>query len=396
MERADKTNDIKTLKKNKNFIPFSKPSISKSEIKETIHSLKSGWLISGAKVKTFEKKFATYKDEPNALALSSCTAALHLALLMSKITKGDEVITTPMTFCATVNVIIHVGAIPVLADIDPKTMNIDPEKVIEKITPKTKAVIVVHFAGRSCDMDRLKMICDAHKLLLIEDCAHAIESEFQKQKVGTIGDFGCFSFHATKNITTGEGGMLLAKDQTFLEKAHTLSNHGMNRHAWSRYKKTTFHYYDVEEAGYKYTMMDIQAALGIHQIEKLGAHQQQREKIWATYNEELANLPIEIPTPTREGDQHARHLYTILIDEKKTGISRNTFLQKMYECSIGLSVHYLSIPEHSYYQKKFSWQIDDFPRSKQVSQQTVSLPLYPGLTNKQLNYIIGCIKRFIR
>ncbi len=384
-----------TLRKNKNFIPFSIPSIGKNEIKEVIHSLKSGWLVNGTKVGKFEKKFASYKGEPNALALSSCTAALHLALLISEIKKGDEVITTPMTFCATVNVIIHVGATPVLADIDPNTMNIDPEEVTKKITPKTKAVIVVHFAGRSCEMDQLQMICDNNKLLLIEDCAHAIESEFQKKKIGTIGDFGCFSFHATKNIVTGEGGMFLAKDQTSLVKARKLSSHGMNSNAWNRYKKTFSHYYDIEEAGYKYNMMDIQAALGIHQMKKLEVHQKQREKIWKFYNEELANLPVEIPAPVKRGDQHARHLYTILIDEKKIGISRNVFLQKMHEFSIGLSVHYLSIPEHSYYQKKFSWQIDQFPHSKRVSQQTVSLPIYPKLKNKQISYIISCIKKLI-
>ncbi len=387
--------EYKPIKTYKNFISFSKPSIGEDEIREVVDTLKSGWLVMGPKVKKFEKDFAFYKNKKNALALSSCTAALHLALLASDIKKGDEVITTPMTFCATVNVIIHSGATPILADVNLNTINIDPEEIIKKITTKTKAIIAVHFAGRPCEMNLLLDICKTYKLILIEDCAHAIESQYQNKPLGTLGDFGCFSFYITKNLVTGEGGMLLTKKKAHLDRMSKLSLHGMSANAWNRHRKTNFHYYNVEEAGYKYSMGDIQAALGIHQIKKIEIHRKRRKEIWDIYNKELKNLPILIPAPVKKGDQHAYHLYTILLDSQVITIPRNIFIQKMYELNVGLSIHYLSIPTHSYYKKMFSWKPSDFPNSQKIGESTISLPLYPSLKNDEVYYIIDCIKKII-
>ena len=251
----------------KELLVFGSPAIEQAERDEVMAVMQSGWLGTGPKVEQFEQAFSEYKGVAHAAALNSCTAALHLAILAAGIEAGDEVITTPLTFCASINAIIHAGGTPVLADIDPVTMNIDAAQVEAKITSRTKAILPVHFAGRPCDMDALLHLADKHQLKIIEDCAHAIETEYKGQKVGTLGDFGCFSFYVTKNVVTGEGGMVITKSEEDVARIKMLGLHGMSKDAWKRFGDEGFKHYQVLECGFKYNMMDLQAAIGINQLE---------------------------------------------------------------------------------------------------------------------------------
>jgi dTDP-4-amino-4,6-dideoxygalactose transaminase len=346
--------------------------------------MQSGWLGTGPKVAQFERNFAKYKGAEHTVALNSCTAALHLSILAADIGPGDEVITTPLTFCATVNAIIHAGATPVLADVDPVTMNIDPSKVKARITAKTKAVLPVHFAGRSCDMDALCRIAAEHNLKIIEDCAHAIETKYHGRRAGTFGEFGCFSFYVTKNIVTGEGGMVIIKSEKDAARIKMLGLHGMSKDAWKRFGDDGYKHYQVVECGYKYNMMDLQAAIGIHQLKRVDRYWQRRQEIWQRYNDAFADLPITLPSPVEPNTRHAYHLYTVLIDEQRCGISRDGFIDAMTAQNIGIGVHYLSIPEHPYYQQTFGWKAEDYPHAMRIGRQTVSLPLSAKLTDSDV------------
>jgi dTDP-4-amino-4,6-dideoxygalactose transaminase len=379
----------------KDFLVFGSPRIEQPEIDEVVASLKSGWLGTGPKVVLFEEDFRKYKGVPYAGAVNSCTAALHLSMLAAGLKPGDEVITTAMTFCATVNAIIHAGLAPVLADIDPVTMNIDPEQIKAKITSKTRAILPVHFAGRACDMDAIMDIAKRHSLKVIEDCAHAIETEYHEQKTGTFGDFGCFSFYVTKNIVTGEGGMVLTRSGEDAARIKTLALHGMSKDAWKRFSDEGYKHYFVMECGFKYNMMDIQAAIGIHQLKRIESYWQRRQQIWQRYNEAFADLPIGLPAEPEPETRHAYHLYTILIDENKCGISRDAFLNAMTAQNIGVGVHYLSIPEHPYYQKTFGWKPDDYPHAMRIGRQTVSLPLSAKLTDEDVQDVITGAKTIL-
>ncbi|WP_445310643.1 DegT/DnrJ/EryC1/StrS family aminotransferase [Microcoleus vaginatus] len=327
------------------------------------------------------------------MAVNSCTAALHLSILPASLQPGDEVITTPMTFCATVNAIIHAGATPVLADVDPVTMNIDPAQVEAKITPKTKAILPVHFAGRPCDMDALCEIASRHNLKLIEDCAHAIETEYKGRKAGTFGDFGCFSFYVTKNITTGEGGMILVASKEDTDRLNILALHGMSKDAWKRFGDSGYKHYQVVGVGFKYNMMDLQAAIGIHQMKRVAPYWQRREQIWQRYNEAFADLPITLPAKPEPDTIHAYHLYSILVDEAKAGISRDEFLNAMNAENIGVGVHYMSMPEHPIYQEMFGWQPEDYPNASYIGRHTVSLPISAKLTDADVEDVIAAVKK---
>lgn len=378
-----------------NFLIFGNPLIEEPEIEEVIASLKTGWLGTGPKVAQFEQGFAEYKRVKHVAALNSCTAALHLSMLAADIKPGDEVITTPMTFCATVNAIIHAGATPVLADVDPVTMNIDPNQIEAKITPKTKAILPVHFAGRPCDMDAIMDIVKRHKLKVIEDCAHAIETEYKGRKAGTFGDFGCFSFYVTKNIVTGEGGMVVAQREEDIARIKVLGLHGMSKDAWKRFSDEGFKHYQVVECGFKYNMMDLQAAIGIHQLHRVESYWQRRREIWQRYNDAFVDLPIGLPANPEPETRHAYHLYTILVDEVKTGISRDAFLDAMTKQNIGVGVHYLSIPEHPYYQQTFGWKPEDYPNAMRIGRQTVSLPISAKLTETDVSDVVKSVKKAI-
>jgi dTDP-4-amino-4,6-dideoxygalactose transaminase len=378
------------------FLVFGSPLIEQDEIDEVVASMKIGWLGTGPKVARFEKDFSSYKGVSHAAAVNSCTAALHLSLLSVGVKPGDEVITTPLTFCATVNAIIHAGATPILADVDPLTLNIDPAQVEAKITPRTRAILPVHFGGRPCDMERLVEIAQRYDLKIIEDCAHAIEAEFKGSKVGTIGDFGCFSFYVTKNIVTGEGGMVLAKRKEDADRIKMLALHGMSLDAWKRFGDEGYKHYQVVDCGFKYNMMDIQAAIGIHQLRRVSSYWQRRQEIWHKYNEAFAQLPLGLPCAPEPDTRHAYHLYTILVDDHRSGIARDTFLKGMAKNNIGVGVHYLSIPEHAYYQQRFGWWPEDYPNAMAIGRQTVSLPLSAKLSDADVEDVITAVKRILK
>ena len=387
--------NIPPIRPKDRFLVFGAPAIEEAEIEEVVASMRSGWLGTGPKVARFESDFRTYKDADHAVAVNSCTAALHLSILAAGIKAGDEVITTPMTFCATVNAIIHAGATPVLADVDPVTMNIDPKQVELKITKKTRAILPVHFAGRPCDMDALCDLTRQLNLKLIEDCAHAIETEYKGCKIGTFGDFGCFSFYVTKNIVTGEGGMVLAQREEDAARVKVLALHGMSKDAWKRFGDEGHKHYYVVECGFKYNMMDIQAAIGIHQLSRVETYWQRRQEIWNRYNEAFADLPIGLPADPESDTRHAYHLYTILVDPEKTGISRNAFLDAMIAQNIGVGVHYQSIPEHPYYQERFGWKPEDYPNAMRIGRQTVSLPLSAKFSERDVEDVNTAVRKII-
>ena len=345
---------------NKDFLTFGSPHIGKEEINEVVDCLKSGWLGTGPRVAKFEKSFNKYKKSNYSIAVNSCSAALHLSMLALSLNKGDEVITTPLTFCSTINAIIHSNLKPVLADIDPKTMNIDPNEIEKKITKKTKCILLVHFAGLPCEMDEIMKIAKKYKLYVVEDCAHSIESTYNGQPTGTFGDFGCFSFYSTKNLVTGEGGMVTVRQKKYAEKIKMLALHGLSKDAWKRFRDKGYNHYYVQEAGFKYNMMDIQASIGLHQLNKIDRNWKKRKIIWKKYNSEFKKLPIVIPPKIKKNVKHAFHLYTILVNKKNSGRSRSEFLQLMQKQNIGVGVHYQSIPEHKYYQKNYHWRAKFF------------------------------------
>ncbi len=380
-----------------NFLIFGSPDIHDDEIAEVIASMKSGWLGTGPKVARFEADFAAYKgvSEGQMAAVNSCTAALHLSLIASGVGQGDEVITSPMTFCATVNAIIHSGATPVLADIDPITLNIDPAQIAACITPRTRAILPIHFAGRPCNMDAILALATQHNLKIIEDCAHAIETEYHGRKAGTFGDFGCFSFYVTKNVVTGEGGMVLSKNFDDSGHVKVLALHGMSRDAWRRFSDSGYKHYQVVASGFKYNMMDLQAAIGIHQLARVEPAWQRRGAIWQTYQQAFADLPVTRPAEAEPNTRHAYHLYTLLIDETQAGICRDAFLEAMTAQKIGVGVHYLSIPEHPFYQQTFGWHPEDYPHAMQVGRQTVSLPISPKLSDQDVADVIQAVRNVV-
>jgi len=379
----------------KDILIYGSPAIENAEIEEVVAVLQSGWLGTGPRVAQFEQDFADYKAIEHAVALNSCTAALHLSILAAGIGRGDEVITTPLTFCATINAIIHAGATPVLADVDPVTMNIAADEVQAKITSKTKAILPVHFAGRPCEMDTLCEIADNHRLKVIEDCAHAIETEYHGHKAGTIGDFGCFSFYVTKNIVTGEGGMVITKREEDASRIKMLGLHGMSKDAWKRFGDDGYKHYQVMECGYKYNMMDLQAAIGIHQLQRVEAYWFRRQEIWLRYNDAFSDLPITLPAQVEHDTRHAYHLYTILVDVQRCGISRDGFLDAMTALNVGLGVHYLSLAEHPYYQETFGWQPEDHPQAMNIGRRTVSLPLSAKLSDEDVEDVINAVRSLL-
>ncbi len=378
----------------KPFIVFGAPLIGREEIDEVVATLESGWIGTGPRVAAFERAFAEYKgtSSEHMAAVNSCTAALHIAMIAAGLEPGDEVITTPLTFCATVNAIIHAGATPVLADIDPATMNIDPREIASRITPRTRALLPVHFAGRPCAMDAIMAIAERHGLKVIEDCAHAIETEYHGCKAGTFGHFGCFSFYVTKNVVTGEGGMVYARNEGDIGRVKILALHGMSKDAWHRFSDKGYKHYQVVECGFKYNMMDIQAAIGLHQLARVEHNWLRRQEIWNRYQEAFFDLPVTRPADPEPDTRHAYHLYTILIDKERCGIARDDFLDLMTRAGIGVGVHYLSIPEHPYYQKRFGWQAEAWPNAMRVGRSTVSLPLSARLNEDDVQRIIDAVR----
>jgi dTDP-4-amino-4,6-dideoxygalactose transaminase len=381
----------------KPFIVFGAPDLHDDEINEVVASLRSGWIGTGPKVAQFEQEFAHLKGVPQeqVAAVNSCTAALHVSMIAAGLSPGDEVLTTAMTFCATANAIIHAGATPVPVDIDSQTLNIDTDALEQRITPRSRAIVPVHFAGRPCDMDAIMRIASKHDLLVIEDCAHAIETQWRGQHAGTFGDFGCFSFYVTKNVVTGEGGMVLARSAEMIDRIKVLSLRGMTKDAWRRFGDDGYKHYEVVEAGFKYNMMDLQAALGIHQLRRVESNWQRRREIWQAYQQAFADLPAGLPAEPDKDTRHACHLYTLMIDERDCGMTRDQFLEKMSAAGIGLGVHYRSLTQQPYYQETFGWRPDDYPVSSKFGDQTVSLPLGPGLTAENVERIIATVRALL-
>ncbi|MGZ8475186.1 MAG: DegT/DnrJ/EryC1/StrS family aminotransferase [Candidatus Limnocylindria bacterium] len=374
------------------FLIFGSPLIGEEEIQEVEDVLRSGWLGTGPRVAQFEEAFRELKGADHAVALNSCTAALHIAMHAVGVGEGDEVITTPLTFAATANAIVHAGARPVFADCDRRTMNIDPEAVAAAVTPRTKAIVPVHFAGRPCDMRRVMAIADQHDLTVIEDCAHAVEAEYHDRPVGTIGDVGCFSFYVTKNVVTGEGGMLVTNSAEIADRAKVLSLHGMTRDAWRRFSDEGYRHYQVVEAGFKYNMMDLQAAIGLHQLERLEQNARRRLEIWERYDEAFDGLPCETPLPAEPGTRHARHLYTLLVDVEALGVSRDEVLDRLTEQNIGAGVHYVALHLHPFYSETLDLHRGDFPEAEYVSDRTISIPLSAKLTDDDVEDVIWAVR----
>ncbi|MBK7704112.1 MAG: DegT/DnrJ/EryC1/StrS aminotransferase family protein [bacterium] len=376
------------------FLPFSPPYIGDEEIAEVVDSLRSGWITTGPKTKRFEKEFAAYVGAPAALALSSCTAGLHTALVLGGIGPGDEVITTPITFTATVAVIEHTGARPVLVDVEPDTMNIDPRLVREAVTERTRAVMAVHYGGHPCDLDPLRDVCREHRLLLVEDAAHAVPAKYKGRFVGSGDNPVSFSFYATKNLTTAEGGMLTGSP-AMIAQGVVVSLHGMDRDAWKRNDRTGSWRYDIVTPGFKYNMTDIQAAIGLQQLRRLEAMHARRRELVARYNAAFGDLDAcELPVERPEV-QHAWHLYPLRLRSERLAITRDAFIEELRARNIGTSVHFIPIHTFTYYRERYGYRPEDFPVALDCSEREISLPLHPGLSDRDADDVIEAVRGII-
>ena len=380
----------------RDFLPFARPALGDEEIAEVVDTLRSGWITTGPKVERFAADFAEYVGARFAVPVSSATAGLHVALLALGIGPGDEVITTPMTFVATLNTIVHCGAVPVLADIDAATLNIQVEEIERKISPSTRAILPVHYVGQPVDLDPILELAAARGIEVLEDAAHAVGAEYKGRKIGSFPTTSVFSFHPNKNMTTGEGGMVVTEDEEVFEKASLLKFHGMDRESWKRFSKAGSPRYDVAVPGFKYNMMDIQAALGLHQLKRLEGFLVERERLARRYDRALAGLsglilPQRVPYPVR----HAWHLYTPLVDSDRLTIGRDQFMAELKTRNIGTGLHYTAAHEFSYYRERFGWSAEDFPAAHFVSERIVSLPLFPGLTDADQDDAIAAIREVL-
>lgn len=377
------------------FLIFGSPLIGKEEINEVVDSLKSGWIGTGPKVAKFEALIRDYTGAKYALAVNSATAGLHLSLVVLGIGPGDEVITTPMTFCASANVIEHVGAKPVFIDVERDSMNIDADLIEKKINKRTKALMPVHMAGRPVNLDKILKIAKKHNLKIIEDAAHAIGASYKGKKIGSIGDLTSFSFYVTKNLITGEGGMVTTSNKKLAELIKIYALHGMSKDAWKRYSDEGFKQYQVQVPGYKYNMMDLQAALGIHQFNRFASMQKRREEIWNTYNQAFKDIPLFLPAPFEPGMEHALHLYTILVDTDKLKASREDIQNALHAENIGIGIHFTAVHLHHFYQNKYGYKRGDFPNAEFISDRTISLPFSAKLTSKDVDDVIKAVKKVV-
>ncbi len=373
------------------YLVFGQPRFGPEEIAEVVDCLERGWVGTGPKVAEFERCFAARAGARHAVAVNSCTAALHLSMLVSGIGPGDEVITTAMTFVSTVNAILHTGATPVLVDCDRSTGLMLPDHVLGAVTARTRAIVPVHLYGRVCDMDAIQRIARRHDLIVIEDAAHAIEATHSGREVGTMSDLTCFSFYATKNMSTGEGGMVTTARSDLADRLKVFALHGLSRDAWRRFSDEGYLHYQMVDLGYKYNMMDLQAALGLHQLRRLDEWLVRREEVWSRYDEAFAGLPVGLPPAAEPGNRHARHLYTLTIDPDVAGIDRDIFMQRLHGRGIGTGVHYRGVHLHQYYRDRFGYAPGDFPNATWISERTVSLPLSPHLDEMQVRRVLRAV-----
>lgn len=376
------------------FLPFHRATIGEPEEREVIETLRSGWLTTGPRTKAFEAKFAEYVGAKHAIGLTSCTAALHLSLVALDVGPGDEVITTPVTWAATANVVVHTGAKPVFADVLPDTLCIDPASVAARITDKTKAIIPVDYAGQPCDMDALEALTRPRGIKLVEDAAHAIETVYRGGKVGGRADTTCFSFYATKNLTTGEGGMVTTNDDALADRLRILSLHGISRDAWKRYSSAGFKRYQIVAAGYKYNMFDLQAALGLCQLERVDGMRQQRAALVARYRELLAGVPgVEMVQQVEaEGDVHAFHLLPIRVlgaDEA----TRDRLMAAIQAENIGVGIHFPAVHLEPFYRETFGYGEGDCPVAEAFCASTLSLPLFPDMAPADQDDVVAALRK---
>jgi dTDP-4-amino-4,6-dideoxygalactose transaminase len=377
------------------FIPFALPDIGEEEIAEVVDSLRSGWITTGPKTRRFEQEFAAFLGgDVEAVAVNSATAGLHLALEAIGIGPDDEVITTTHTFTATAEVIRYMGAHPVLVDVDPRSMTIDPERVESAITPRTRAIIPVHYGGLACDMQRLAKIARSRKLLIVEDAAHALPTTCGGRLIGTLdSDATVFSFYATKTLATGEGGMLVTRNPRIAQRARVMRLHGIDRDAFDRYvsKKPAWHY-EVVAPGFKYNMTDVAASMGIHQLAKVRRFQARRAELAARYTSELRGLPVLTPRDADPGDTHAWHLYVIRLTAG-AGIGRDAFIQRMAEQGVGCSVHYIPLHLHPYWRDTYRLRPEQFPHSQALFESAISLPIYTRMTDDDQSHVLDAVRR---
>lgn len=380
-------------------VPFHKPYITDEEISEVVNVIRSGWLTMGPKTLEFEERFKNYifedSDIPEnkrfTVAVSSCTAALHLALKAVELEAGDEVIIPTNTFVATAEVVTYFNAIPVLCDIEKNTHNIDVSKIERLITKRTKAIIPVHFAGQPCDMEEIRAVAEDKKLTVIEDAAHALPAFYKGRKIGTTGDITCFSFYVTKTLTTGEGGMVVTKNEKWAERISTLRLHGISKNAWMRYSEEGSWYYEVVEQGFKYNMTDIQAALGVAQLKKVEFMWEKRRKIAAKYTDAFKNSKFILPPFELPDRISAYHLYVIKLNLDAITVDRSTFIEQLKKKGVGTSVHFIPIYRHPFYRKIYSYNLSDFPVSEWVYERCISLPIYPEMSDDDVTYVIESV-----
>jgi dTDP-4-amino-4,6-dideoxygalactose transaminase len=371
------------------FLPFSRPSISQAAIDEVVSCLKSGWITTGPRVAQFTEALKDYFKAPYVLPLTSATAGLHIALLAMNLEPGDEVITTPLTFAATLNTIVLAGAKPVLIDIDPHTLNMDINQLEGAITSKTRVILPVHFAGLPVDLDPLYAIAEKHGLRVLEDAAHAMGTAYKGKRIGSFGDTQVFSFHPNKNMTTGEGGCVVTRDQALADQIARLRFHGIDRQAWNRYGKSGSQDYEIVLPGYKYNMMDIQAAIGIHQLNELDGFIARRNELADRYQEALSDWKQwTLPARPEFDHLHSWHIYTPLINEAITHMNRDQFMEAMKEKNIGTGLHYRAVHLYPYYREAHGFKPGDFPHAETVCERIVSLPLFPEMTDAEHDRVL--------
>ncbi len=380
-----------------NFLPFALPEIGEEEIAEVVDTLRSGWVTTGPKARRFEQEFISFlgDDSLQAIAVNSATAGLHLALEALGIGPGDEVITTTHTFTATAEVVRYLGADVKLVDIDPATLNIDPAAIEAAITPRTKALMPVHYAGLSVDMDAIAAIAAKHGLKVVEDAAHALPTTWKGQAIGTLrSDAVVFSFYANKTMTTGEGGMLVTRDADLAARAKVMRLHGINRDAFDRFTaKVPSWYYEIVAPGFKYNLTDIAAALGLHQLKRLQGFQVRREQIAARYDEALADLPLILPPrPQHAGDLHSWHLYVVRLKDE-TRINRDQLIDSLFADGIGVSVHYIPLHLHPYWKDRYDLKPEQFPHSQKAYERMVTLPLYTRMSDADVERVIASVRK---
>jgi len=376
-------------------VPFHRASVGEEEARAVSEVIRSGWITMGPKTFEFEREFATYVGAQHAIAVSTGTAALHLSLEAAGVQAGDEVLLPTTTFTATAEAVTYLGAFPILVDIEHATMNIDVEDALRRVTPKTKAIIPVHLAGQPCDLNEIHSLAQAHHLRVIEDAAHALPSEYQGKRVGKISEFTCFSFYATKTLTTGEGGMITTDNSEAAERMRLMRLHGINRDAWKRYRGDGSWFYEVMEAGFKYNLTDFQSAMGLVQLAKCDAMRQARQHIAQRYSAAFSALEEVIP-PTVHPDRNSSwHLYILRLRLDRLTIDRERFIRTLQHRGVACSVHFIPLHLQPYYRRAYGYKIGDYPHAEQEYQSCLSLPIFPGMTDREINHVIATVQETI-